>query len=61
MHKKKLEHINRRLSDEERQRAVTIREGAQKDFPPKAVARKDSPPGIPSRIQTARRQRGMTR
>jgi len=58
---KKLEHINRRLSDEERRRAATIREGAEKDFPPKAVSRKASPPGIPSQVQAARQQRGMAR
>ena len=56
-----LEHVNRPLTDEERQQAATIRERAQHDFPPKEVEDKPSPPGIPSRIQEARKQRGMTR
>lgn len=34
---KKLQHINRRLTDEERQRLAKIREGALHDFPPKAL------------------------
>jgi ribosome-binding protein aMBF1 (putative translation factor) len=58
---KKLKHINRRLDDEERRRALIIREGAQQDFPAKSVAEKVPPPGIPSRIQGARKRRGMTR
>lgn len=59
--KTELKHINRALTDEERQQAATIRDGAQQDFPPKAVQERPSPPGIPSRIQKARQQRGMTR
>jgi ribosome-binding protein aMBF1 (putative translation factor) len=55
-----LEPINRPLSSEERQQAKIIREGVQRDFPPKPVAQKVPPPGIPSQIQTARKQRGMT-
>jgi ribosome-binding protein aMBF1 (putative translation factor) len=58
---KKLKHINRPLNDEERRRARTVREGAYQDFPPKPVAEKAPPPGIPSRIQGARKRRGMTR
>jgi len=57
----KLEHVHRPLSDEERRRAVSIREGAQRDFPPKPVAEEASPPGIPSQIEAARKRRGMTR
>jgi ribosome-binding protein aMBF1 (putative translation factor) len=57
----KLEHVHRPLSDEERRRAVSIREGAQRDFPPKPVTEKPSPPGLPSRIQAARKRRGLTR
>jgi ribosome-binding protein aMBF1 (putative translation factor) len=57
----KLEHVNRRMSDEERRRAVSIRNAAEQDFPPKPVAGKPSPPGIPSRIETTRKRRGMTR
>jgi ribosome-binding protein aMBF1 (putative translation factor) len=58
---RKLKHINPPLSDEERLRALSIRGGAQKDFPPKSVAEKAPPSGIPSRIQGARKRRGMTR
>ena len=46
---KKLEHINRRLTDEERQRLARIREGAQRDFPP-ASSRRAAAPGIPAVI-----------
>lgn len=57
---RKLDHVNRPLSSEERQQAQLIREGAQRDFPPKPVAQRAPPPGIPSQIQAARKQRGMT-
>ncbi len=56
-----LQHINRPLTEEERRLGQEIREGAQKDFPPKTVAVKPVPPGIPQRIHLARRQRGLTR
>jgi DNA-binding XRE family transcriptional regulator len=56
-----LQHINRPLTEEERRLAAQIREGAKKDFPPKTVAKRPLPPGIPQRIHDARRQRGMTR
>lgn len=56
-----LQHINRPLTEEERRLAAEIREGAKKDFPPKAVAERPVPPGIPQRIQDARKRRGMTR
>jgi len=59
--RKKLEHIHRPLTEEERRQAVTVREGAERDFPPKPGAEKASPPGIPSRIEAARKRRGMTR
>jgi ribosome-binding protein aMBF1 (putative translation factor) len=56
-----LKHFKQPLSDEEQRRAEVIGEGAQHDFPPKSVAEKAAPPGIPSRIQAARRRRRMTR
>lgn len=59
--KRSLKHVNRPLTEEQRQQAATIREGAEHDFPPKDVEEKPTPPGIPSRIQEARKQRGMTR
>jgi ribosome-binding protein aMBF1 (putative translation factor) len=58
---KQLKHINRQLSIEEREQAEKIRAGARQDFPSKTVQPIPSPPGIPSRIQAARLQRGMTR
>ena len=61
MAKKKLKHINRRLSTEERARDARIREAAMKDFPPKdGAGRKPSPPGIPTRIRQARESQGLT-
>ena len=56
-----LQHINRPLTEEERRLAADIREGAEKDFPPKTVAARSVPPGIPQRIHDARKRRGMTR
>jgi hypothetical protein len=61
MAKKKLKHINRRLSDEDRARHARIREAALRDFPPMpGTGRKPSPPGIPSRIREAREAQGLT-
>jgi hypothetical protein len=61
MAKKKLIHVNRRFSDEERVRHARIREAAMKDFPPKpGSGRKPSPPGISSQIRQAREARGLT-
>ncbi len=57
----KLKLVNRPLTRDERKRAATIREGVQKDFPPKAASRRDPPVGIASRIQAVRERRGMTR
>lgn len=58
---KKLKHINRPLTQEERRQAAIIREGAQRDFPALAAEQRQRPPGISSRIHDARRLRGMTR
>jgi DNA-binding transcriptional regulator YiaG len=58
---KKLQHINRPLTLTERRQAAMIRKGAQRDFPPKAAEQPQCPPGIPSQIHAARRQREMTR
>ena len=61
MNQKKPQHINRRLTDEERSRHAQIREAAMQDFPPKPGAgRKASPPGIPSQVRHAREARGLT-
>jgi ribosome-binding protein aMBF1 (putative translation factor) len=61
MAKKKLERVNRRLTDEERARHAKVREGALKDFPPKAGAkRKASPPGIATQVRQAREAQGLS-
>jgi ribosome-binding protein aMBF1 (putative translation factor) len=58
---RKLKHINRRLTDEEREQAEFIRQAAQRDFPPKHQDQEPPPPGLPQRICEARQLRGMTR
>jgi ribosome-binding protein aMBF1 (putative translation factor) len=60
MAKKKLQHVNRQLTEKERARHAQIREAAMKDFPPKGARRKPSPPGIPTRIRQARESQGLT-
>jgi hypothetical protein len=59
--RRKLEHVNRRLTEDERRRHAQIREAAMRDFPPRRGAgRKASPPGIPAEIRAAREARGLT-
>lgn len=61
MSEKKLRHINRPLTNEERARHATIREAAMHDFPPKdGAVRAASPPGIPAIIRAAREARRLT-
>ena len=61
MSKKKMKHVNRGLTREERARHAQIREAAMADIPPKRGAgRKPPPPGIPERIRQAREARGLT-
>jgi DNA-binding XRE family transcriptional regulator len=61
MSQKRLKHVNRRLTDEERARHAQIRASAMQDIPPKpGAARKGSPPGIPAKIRQAREARGLT-
>lgn len=58
---KKLTHIERRLTEEERARHTAIRDAAADDFPPKATAvQAPSPPGIPTAIREAREERRLT-
>lgn len=56
-----LKHIERPMTDEQRQQAAAIRQGAKQDFPPKDVPERPILPGIPQRIHDARKQRGITR
>ena len=61
MARERLKHINRKLTDEERDRHAEIRAAVMQEFPPKsATARKSSPAGIPARIRQAREARGLT-
>jgi DNA-binding XRE family transcriptional regulator len=61
MNAKKLKHVERRLTDEERARHARISEAVVKDIPPKpGVGRSPSPPGIPARIRQAREAQGLT-
>jgi DNA-binding XRE family transcriptional regulator len=61
MNAKKLKHVERRLTDEERARHAKIREVAVQDIPPKqGVGQAPSPPGIPAEIRQAREAQGLT-
>jgi DNA-binding XRE family transcriptional regulator len=61
MAKKKLQHVNRRLTKAERARDARIRTAAMNDFPPKpGTGRRPSPPGIPTQIRQAREAQGLT-
>ena len=58
---KRLKHVDRRLTEEERARHAKIREAAVLDIPPKpGVGQAPSPPGIPAKIRQAREARGLT-
>jgi hypothetical protein len=57
---KKLQHLNRRLTDEERARLAKIRAAAQRDFPPKPIARQSAAAGIGAAIRAARVAQGLT-
>jgi len=60
MAKQRIQRIERKLTEEERRRHARIRAAAVKDFPPKAVDRPPTPPGIPSAILAARKAQGLT-
>ena len=61
MSTRKLQHVNRRLTDAERTRHAQIREAALCDIPAKSsLSRKPSPPGIPSQVREARQARRLT-
>jgi DNA-binding XRE family transcriptional regulator len=58
---KKLRHVNRRLTEEERARHAQIRAEILRDVPPKpGTGRKPAPPGIPTKIRQARESQGLT-
>jgi DNA-binding transcriptional regulator YiaG len=59
--KKRLQHLNRRLTDEERSRHARIRETVMEEIPPATHAQRAlSPPGIPTQIRAAREARRLT-
>jgi len=61
MSEKRLKHINRRLTDEERARHARIRAEVSREIPPKAsTSRKPTPPGIPLKVRQAREAQGLT-
>lgn len=61
MSKERLKHLNRRLTDEERERHAQIRDQAIRDIPPKkGSGPKPAPPGIPAKIRQAREAEGRT-
>lgn len=59
MNKRKVVHVERKLTAEERAPMAEIRAGAERDFPP---LRKPKPaaPGLPAAIRAARHARKMT-
>lgn len=57
---KKLTHVHRTLTAEERARHAAIRAKVAQEFPPKEPARLQSPPGIPTVIRAAREAQGLT-
>ncbi|MBW3598559.1 MAG: helix-turn-helix domain-containing protein [Planctomycetes bacterium] len=58
--KQQLQHINRRLTEEERRRHAEIRAAAEKDFPPKRTAKRRPAAGVAAQIRAAREARGLT-
>ena len=57
--KKELQHLNRRLTDEERSRHARIRETIVDEIRPVAQ-RTPAPPGIPAQVRAAREARRLT-
>ncbi len=61
MSNKRLKHVNRQLTEDERERHAKIRAAAEHDFPPKReTTRAALPSGIPAKIRQARQARGLT-
>jgi ribosome-binding protein aMBF1 (putative translation factor) len=56
-----MKHINRRLTNDERERFAQIRKAVSEEIPPKKNAGKQaSPPGIPTQIRHAREAKGLS-
>jgi hypothetical protein len=61
MSERKLKHVKRLLTPEERARHAKIREEIVEEIPPQpAASKRRSPPGIPSQIRQAREARRLT-
>jgi ribosome-binding protein aMBF1 (putative translation factor) len=60
MAKKRLQRVERRLTDAERQRHAQVRAAAATDFPPKSAARRPAAAAISAAIRAAREAQGMT-
>lgn len=61
MVRRRLEHVNRPLTEEERARHTRIRRTVIQEIPPRArTERTLSPPGIPAQIRATREMRGLT-
>jgi len=57
---KKLQHVERQLTADERKRHAQIRAAAMRDFPPRSAGRRAAAPGIPAAIRAAREAQGLT-
>jgi ribosome-binding protein aMBF1 (putative translation factor) len=60
MAKKRLQSVERRLTDAQRQRHAQVRAAAERDFPPKLASRRAAAPGIGAAVRAAREAQGLT-
>ena len=60
MSKKRLQSVERRLTDAQRQRHAEVRVAAERDFPPKSANRRAAVPGIGAAVRAAREAQGLT-
>jgi ribosome-binding protein aMBF1 (putative translation factor) len=60
MSKKRLQSVERRLTDAQRQRHAQVRAAAARDFPPKSASRRPAAPGIGAAVRAAREAQGLT-
>jgi hypothetical protein len=57
---RKLERVERRLTEEERSRHAQVRTAAMRDYPPTSSKPREAAPGIPAAIRAARVAQGLT-
>src|SRR4051794_13042240 len=60
MSSKRLQSVERRLTDAQRQRHAQVRAAAERDFSPKSPNRRPAAPGIGAAIRAAREAQGLT-